>query len=100
MVALPISYWRELSPLRWRRPWWGPAQAVVALVEKMGGDLEKTTVGGRRSGEEGGQLGDAMEKDQGGLPRSRTVEMLAVGPTVVVENAERCSGGARLLELR
>jgi hypothetical protein len=50
--------------------------------------------------EKGGQLGDAMERDQGGLPCSRTVEMLAVGPAVTVENAERCSGGARPLELR
>ena len=38
--------------------------------------------------EEGGQAGGAMEREEGGRPHSGTVEMLAVGPLAVVENAE------------
>jgi hypothetical protein len=40
-----------------------------------------------RSMEQGGQPGGAMERDQGGWPRSGTVKMLAVGSSAAVENA-------------
>ena len=51
MVALPISCWRELSPLRWRRPWRVWREPVAAPVEKAAGELEKARAGLRRGGE-------------------------------------------------
>jgi hypothetical protein len=62
----------------------GPTRVVAAPVEKAVGELQKAAVGQRRGGEGGrGQPGSAMKRDQGGRPRSGTVEMLAVGPPTV-----------------
>ena len=49
---------------------------------------------------EGRQPRGAMERDQGGWPRSGMVEMLAVGSPAAMENAaERGHSGVRPLEL-
>ena len=48
--------------------------------------------------EEGGQRGGAMERDQGGWPRSGMVEMLAVGPPVAVENTRAARRSTVIVE--
>ena len=60
-------------------------------MEKAASELKKAGAGRRHGGEEeGGQPGGVMERDQGGRPRSGTVEMLAIGlPTAGQRNGAR-----------
>jgi hypothetical protein len=53
-----------------------------------------------RSMEQGGQPGGAMERDQGGWPRSGSVKMLAVRSPAAVENAGAARRSAVATELR
>jgi hypothetical protein len=67
----------------------GLVRAVAAPVEKATDELEKAAVGWRSGGEGGRRAAERrVEKEEGGRPRSGTVEMLAVEPPATVENAE------------